>query len=764
MVRVRVLLVAVLALALGTSSLARASAGDPFVRALELESAAKLGDALAVLDGAHLTGSEARHRTALRDAVATLGAVRVYERVHELQVADSLLARLSSRLDPVRDVYVNAAVQKQLAAVRAMETRAPKPKPGFFASLWGDAKSSAKTVLRWLIVLAGCVLLIGAVGLIGKLTRSVRSPRKGIGVALEDLSVEATKRSEANRALGREFAVAIGAASQDSVDGPRAEIDVARDLDGSVSLNVRVSGAELAAIEPYLDDGSPVKVGPISVSPRQLLAFLELTFRAPYEYELRGYLATSGSTSRLVVELQRPGRPTLRWASAGQGDDGRASAVLETARRVLFEASAAPISASWPSVAAYRAARSRLASIDDPSDRPAALEDARRLLERSLGYDPGNALARFELGTVLRKLGRNADALAQYEFIEHLSSEAGRTEVPSLRRALSYSRAVALSKLESWDDHKRAVALLGELRADVEADQRVEEPEREQLLLFIRSAMAATKAFEAERFRSEHDADKTRARSAEVLRELGDERDWIAQSRARNPDVDLTTYVQATAVAENAVGRAAYVSGRPVNEAIAALERALSLVPELGDAHVNLASALLRSGAHSADWVERIERHIDLALEISPRDRKALYLRGQLYLKAGRPDAARQAFERAAEAGDAWAILRLGELAWSEGKKEEAIDLALRSVARGPAFDHRAKLLVLWVAELADQTTVKHATLVAARRAGSDLQRQAKKRKRDMTPSVTQALAVIDAKLGPDQARGERDRADPTQT
>lgn len=759
-VRVRALLVTVLALAVAAPSVATADGGGTFARAVRLERRAQLAAALAVLNVARLTPSEARHREALRDAVTTLSAVQVYEHAKELKVADSLLAQLSSRLDPVRDVYVNAVVQRQLASVRAMEAPAPKSKPGFFASLWSDAKSSAKTVLRWLIVVAGFVLLITAVGLIGKVIRSARSRRKGIGAALEDLTVEAAQRSEANRALGREFAVAIAAASQDAVEGPRAEIDVARDLDGSVSLNVRVSGDELAAIEPYLDDGSPVKVGPISVSPRQLIAFLELTFRPPYEYELRGYLATSGSTSRLVVELERRGRPPLRWASLGEGDGGRVSAVLETARRVLFEAATHPISASWPSVAAYRAARTSLASVDDPSDRPAALEGARRLLERALGHDPGNALARFELGTVLRKLGRNADALAQYEFIDQLSSEAGRTEVPSLRRALSYSRAVALSKLEGWDDHKRAVALLHELRAEVEADQRIEGAEREELLLFIRSSWAAAIVFEAERFRSEHDLQKTRARSAQVLREVADERDWIAQSRDRQPDVDLTTYVQATAVAENAFGRAAYLCGRPVNEAIGAFERALSLVPELGDAHVNLASALLRSGSRPADWVERIERHIDRALEISPRDRKALYLRGQLYLKAGRRDDARQAFERAAEAGDAWALLRLGELTWDEGNREDAIDLALRSVARGPAYDHRAKLLVLWVAEVADQTTVERARLVAARRAGSDLERQAKKRKRDMSPSVTRALAVIDAKLAADQGGGEHDGAD----
>jgi tetratricopeptide (TPR) repeat protein len=291
------------------------------------------------------------------------------------------------------------------------------------------------------------------------------------------------------------------------------------------------------------------------------------------------------------------------------------------------------------------------------------------------------------------------------------------------------------------------------LRADVEGDQMLDGTERERLLVLVTSAWAATKVFETEQFRSQHDLAKTRAKSATVLRDVSDARDWIAAARDRHPEVDLDTHVQSTAIAENAFGRAAYLNGRPPGEAIAAFSRALSLAPELGDAHVNMASALLRRGPQRSDWMESVDRHLTRALEISPRDRKALYLRGQLYLRAGRPDDARKAFELAADAGDEWANLRLGELAWEAGKKKKAIALVRRSLARGPASDNRARLLVLWTAKLADEGTIERATLVAARQAGADLKRNAKRHNRKVAAPVARAISLINAKLARQHGR-----------
>src|ERR1044072_7378974 len=89
---------------------AGASAAAGTARATALERDGQLAAALAVLNRAHLKGVPGRHRAALRDAVATLAAARVYQNRKQLDVEKSVLTGLTDRLDPVRDVYVRAAV------------------------------------------------------------------------------------------------------------------------------------------------------------------------------------------------------------------------------------------------------------------------------------------------------------------------------------------------------------------------------------------------------------------------------------------------------------------------------------------------------------------------------------------------------------------------------------------------------------------------------------------------------------------------------
>jgi tetratricopeptide (TPR) repeat protein len=650
-------------------------------------------------------------------------------------------------LNPIRDAFIKSELQRRLVDVRTVVASTKKEKPGFFADVWNEVEDSSKTVLKWLIIAAGLIVLVLAAAFLGVVLRNARNVQKGVGIALEDLTAEPAKRPNSNRALGRELSVAIAAASQSTTDEPHAEIDVVKDLDGSVSVNVRVVGDDLATLDPYLDDGSPVKVGPIAVSPRQLFAFVSTTFARRYEYELHGYFAKAGSSNRLDVELRHGKDPAVRWSCIAEGEDGRGVVVVEAARRLLFEAATKRISPSWRSVSAYREARAKLAVFNGKGDRSAVLTDVCRLLERSLAHDPANVLARFELGTALRKLGMNDDAIAQYEFLESLPKSRAEEAPTSLRRAIHYSRAIALSKIDRWETHKAALKSLDELRQDVEGDKTLNAPERERLLLLIHSALAATKVFEAEQLRSESDRDRTRRRNARVLASIKKEWKWIKGAPEREPGLDWPTYVQARAVAENAVGRATYLNGRPFEEVIEAFNSALSLAPELGDAHVNTASALRRARNRYSDWADRMEHHLTRALEISPRDRKALYLKGERYRLIGNDEDARKAYEAAAEAGDDWAHLRLAELLWEKGEKEKAIVEAQRSLARGRAHDHRARQLVLWTAELAEKESVKRATLIAARRAGEDLRRFADKRKKSLSTSLKDALALIDAKL-----------------
>jgi tetratricopeptide (TPR) repeat protein len=726
------------------------AAADTSGRATALEKAGDLSAALTLLNGARLTRAQARQRAVLRTAVQSIGAARIYQGRHQLALAESVLTALSARVDPVRDVYVRAAVQNELTSVKAALAPRPKAQPGFFADLWSSVRSTARTALEWLIVLAAAMLVVAALWWIRRGVLRRLAPRKGIGVALQDLSIDSATSSNRDRVLGQELKLAIAAASQTSTDGPRAELDVAKDLDGGGAVNVRVAGTELAALDPYLDKGAPVKVGPLAISPRQLLDFVNGLFQRPFEYQVQGSFGTSGTTSRFSVELRERNAPPVTWTSSHDGSDSRATVILEVARRILFRAARTPISTSWASVAAYQDARSKLAATTGLGDRSETLENARELLERSLNRDPANALARFELGGVLRKLGRNAEAVSQYDFLRELPPDEDPRRATEMRRGIDYSCAVALSKIDRWEEHKRALSLLEALRTELQADQGLAAPEREALLLQVRSAWSAAKVFEAERIRHSDDVQTARKRLAEVMNDVAEVQEWVTNSHARVPDRDLNTFVQARAVAENALGRVVYLSGDPTRRAIAAFELALSLVPEFGDAHVNLASALLRARERLRDWFERADGEITRALQISPRDAKALYLRGDLYLRVGRDKDARIALETAEELGDDWATMRLAEEDWKAGARVQALERAKRAIARGPEYDYRARLLVTWVGQLAradGPDGVDRATLEAGQRAGRTLVHKAEKRKTRVSAAVNAALEQIDARL-----------------
>jgi hypothetical protein len=113
-------------------------------------------------------------------------------------------------------------------------------------------------------------------------------------------------------------------------------------------------------------------------------------------------------------------------------------------------------------------------------------------------------MARFELAGVLRKLGANEDAVAQYRFLETLPPEC-IAHPASLPRAVSYSLALALSKNERWEDHNEALEILNRLLDEVQADPGLTAAKRETLLLQLRGARSAAKLFEAERFRGAAD-------------------------------------------------------------------------------------------------------------------------------------------------------------------------------------------------------------------------------------------------------------------
>src|SRR5207244_6076357 len=99
------------------------------------------------------------------------------------------------------------------------------------------------------------------------------------------------------------------------------EIDETRDLDGTAMPLISVAtGAEL--IDSLIYDETPVKLGPIAVSPRQLLYFGRWYFGREGEYEIKGSFRTDGSRTALTVERYQTKPRALfnRWHAIYDGD------------------------------------------------------------------------------------------------------------------------------------------------------------------------------------------------------------------------------------------------------------------------------------------------------------------------------------------------------------------------------------------------------------------------------------------------------------
>jgi tetratricopeptide (TPR) repeat protein len=403
-------------------------------------------------------------------------------------------------------------------------------------------------------------------------------------------------------------------------------------------------------------------------------------------------------------------------------------------------------------VSAYRQAKMLLASSPAPEQREQRLIEARRLFERSIGYDPTNALARYELATVMRKLGANREAAEQFTMVRDqcAGNEYG---MPAFSRNVEYNRAMALCKVDDRACNTEAVQIFRRLTRELDTIEL--DPAAKLSRRFVyRSSLAAALLVRLERMRDQQADAAMAAQSDRLLAEITAIRDEIRTARVPDDPRARSSHNQSLAVAENAVGRARYLLGR--DGAIDALAAALQLVPSFGQAHVNMASALFRDIARYPDWETRIGGHLDRALEASPNDARALYWRGELYWKLLQHDDAAAAWTKAAAAGSDQALLRLAEASWRIGTDDarlKAIALAMQSQVHAPAYDKRARQLILWTATMEDKVDAE--TLGYARDVGMALREHLRACGKTLPDDVTRSLDLIVAKLGHQPANGD---------
>jgi tetratricopeptide (TPR) repeat protein len=613
-----------------------------------------------------------------------------------------------------------------------------------FASSLG---SVVRDIVKWVLIATAVAVGVAVLALARWLYRQVFRLRGKTTVSITDLAAEPKERNVKNHVLTRDLVDEVYSATGGSEANAAAEIDESRDLDGTSLPLIRIAdGTEL--IGSLISDETPVKFGPIALSPRQLVDFVRWYVGRRGDYEIRGSLRTDGGRSALTVErvaTYKTNRSLNRWHAVYDGDDSRAKAILDVATRIAVDLGGSYVTADWQSFREYRDAMAHMRRAMRDDARVEALEEARAAFQRSLEYDPLSVLARFNLGSVQRMLGQNEEAVANFRLLERLAttnlgrlSPTGRAFVrrhPEFLYIATYNRAVALSKIPRWDCHnsaRRALALLvAELSesADVLAldeDERhliveqvgkakqlrassgepqVEEAERERLELLARAAWASTLVFQAE---------NSEGRRELVLKKIQEVRSWTEQRSAASDDPRVAgAFHQAQSTVDNANGRVLFLLGR-FDEAREAVQDAVVLLPAFGDAYVNMASILMAKGARTPGWQTRAEHNLKRALKVSPLDERALVLLGDLYTEVRRYNEAEEQFRKLPE--DPLACFKLGELLARKGNQLEAIEMFSRSLSQRPAANYRADLFVAAVLKLA-----AHDDSVTAERLGEAL-------------------------------------------
>jgi hypothetical protein len=619
-----------------------------------------------------------------------------------------------------------AAVIGQIKAEQRVAENAPGPVRRFLDSVWDVLRDA----LKWAVIAIIPAVLFGLAALLRRARRA--RPKPGVtSLALSDLGSDAKDRNRRDFALRREMYDAVQDVRHGTVSARSDGIDERRDLDGTAAPLVRL-GEGAGRFDSLTDAENPVQIGPVKVSPVQLVYFVTAYVARPGEFELKGALHADGSGARFAVERVKTSDPNTllsRWTATATGADACTKVIQEVAAKYAVETGASYVSSDWRSYQCYREAVTVIATMDGgaEADRIKLLDSARAALIRALHHDGANLAARLRLGAVLRMMGRNGDAAAQFERLMNdardpklLSGVASEyvTRHPELYYIAAYNRAVSLSKLRSSRrfSARNELALLVAKLGDGEPPV-LDETERDDLkrAFDARAWPANDPAEDRERYRAlaygawgaallatADDRDEgspervaaLRTRRAKVLARLRSVKEELGRTEGSDASGAIR---QAGAVLDNAIARILFLQGENKGARDAA-EQALAVCPDLGDAHITLAEIATARRNRDIDWATEAERQLKLALDISPNDERAIYALGSLYKGLDQREDAKQQFLLLRS--DWRAHDRLGEIFMSEGAYGPAVEHFAWSQSQHESSDYRARLLVGAVLEL----------------------------------------------------------------
>jgi Tfp pilus assembly protein PilF len=632
----------------------------------------------------------------------------------------------------------------------------------FWPTLKREAGTSFEKIFGWLVYI---VIVVALVSLLAALRRKFPA-KKGTRMAVDDMTCAADDRDAASQALGRELSNSISSLEEDGNHPER--VDLANDIDGLGVAHLRISVDGDTSVKSFVQSSDPVTVGPFSITPRQLLDLCSSYFRRPSEFTLRGALSKRESDFAFSVErVSSKGEvaPGERWEEV---EKNRQDTVRKMARRIGFVLGGTCVTKSWRSFETYERGNEYLSQKESPGqkdlpdqkDSPDArpTERLKRALDcfcESLRYDPFNCMARFNLATTYRMLGQNDRAVHGFQNLEELLLQNPATEIsnfsaknPEFLGIVRYNRAVSLAKSTDEGALREATDLLEALiqtSAEALTDDTNEDAKARcaRLEMLARSAKASTLAAQLESQTGNY-ADERRhfARTAtrEILSKIENTQQWLERQVATVYAKDWRTYELSRAVVENAYGRACYLLGQ-FPKAEAALRSAVTRAPSFLEAHLNLASVLLKAKKLDPDWFEKALGEIADALALEPENFKANHLLGIALSDpiVERYDEAIAAFNKAGNFFGTHARLAV---IYADHKNDlfNAIKAMRHSISVNRRPDYRSIQFIAWVLKL-DPPALRP-LLMEAKAIGDRLLKFTEERLRSTNPGSNRDMSL----------------------
>jgi tetratricopeptide (TPR) repeat protein len=673
-----------------------------------------------------------------REQLATAAALLDAEKFDEALAAYDEVARRAAGQVPRALIHEARVGKMKVTSAKARATA-----PGFWNAVSTSGVTGARTVAEWVVYFASAGLLVLLIAGV----RSRIPARPGTVVSLQDLTAPGADREPRSQHLVREFLQRIQGAADGGLSA--AHVDAFDDLDGVGLGNLRIQVDPLAEAQTFLHEDA-VRIGPFSLKPRQLLSFLGSLLQRSSESVLRGSLTSEGDQVLMNVEhviLKGSRLHPGCWELVERGEGARARVVQRMAMRIAFELASSRLTSDWESFDLYRKAMEKLAREEEEEERERHLEDAWNLLRSSLYHDPANWLARFNLATVERKLGRREAAADHFEFLDRMLAEHGRSQPLSdfLRRhpefvyTVQYNWAVCLSKIENNRSRSLALAILDDLIANVtESPIAPEEPaaaavtlphplaprtplspggsQRLRIEMLARSARASALLGELEKDEKEN--------RGPWFEKIKIEKNWFESLGLDRQDLDWRAYALSYAVAQNAFGRACFRFGF-YDLAVEVLRRAIIMSPDFGDAYNNLAEIYLkRRRRQDPDWANKVEVTLQQALRINGSNQKSHYLLGRFYsLPAiGRFNEAKEHLGKASLLS--WSYFYIAEILVREKSHEKALKVLRRSIFTDQFPDRRYVIFVETALDVSqrrggDRVLLEEALLLARKYAES---------------------------------------------